>query len=200
MRAPPLSLLAAIAKLNDLLEQRQLDLARLLMQTLARELTSGGFKSASFTWLEAIFHDQNEDWLVALTKITEAAHLDPCNSGIQRSREVICSRTRSALAGLTDHDQRVPELYQVLLMAGAVESDDHLKMARFHAHHGHPEEALRLLDAIIALNPVSVDALATKALLLGSQSRCTEAMEAAVEASRWGFESVPFVFSGVVRA
>lgn len=200
MKPPPPTLLNTIAKLNDLLEQNQLDQARPVMQRLGRELASGGFKSASFTWLEAVFHDKNEDWPMALSKVTEAARLDPCSGGIQRSREVITCRTRAALNDLTDYDQRVPQLYQLLLLAGAVEIDDHLKMARFHAHMGHPDEAHRLLDAIIALNPVSADALATKALLLGSQSRCIEAQEAATEASRWGFEFVPFVFSGRVRA
>jgi hypothetical protein len=137
---------------------------------------------------------------MALTKITEAATLDPCNVGIQRSREVICSRLRAALHDLTDHDHRVPELHRLLGLAGATELDDHLKLARYHAHHGHPEAAHGLLDAIITLNPVSADAWAVKSMLLGVQGRCKEAQEASAEASRWGFEAVPFAFTGLGRA
>jgi tetratricopeptide (TPR) repeat protein len=200
MKPPPASLLIGIARLNDLLERQDHERAVPLMRKLGRELAAGGLRSANFTWLEAIYFDQNDDWANALAKITEAAHLDPCNGGIQKSREVICSRIRSALADLEDHDPNVPYLYQLLIAADAVELEDHLKMARYHAHRGQPEQAHRLLDAILALNPVSADAWATKSLLLGSQRRCAEAQEAGVEASRWGFDSVPFVFSGVVRA
>lgn len=199
MKPPPPPLLTSIAKLNDLLERQDHDRAVPLMRKLGRELAAGGFKSASFCWLEAIYFDQNEDWPNALAKITEAAHLDPCNGGIQKSREVICSRISSALDDLEDHDPNVPYLYHLLIAADAVELDDHLKMARYQAR-GQPEQAHKLLDAILALNPVSADAWATKSLLLGSQRRCTEAQEAGVEASRWGFGAVPFVFSGVVRA
>lgn len=200
MRPPPPSLLTDIAQLNQLLQHQDYDHAVPLMRKLGRELAAGAFKSASFKWLEAIYFDQNEDWPNALAKITEAAHLDPCNGGIQKSRVVICSRTSEHLANIEDHDPNVPYLYHLLLAADAVGLQDHLKMARYQAHRGQPEEAHRLLDAILALNPVSADALATKALLLGSQRRCTESQEAATEASRFGFKAVPFVFSGTVRA
>jgi tetratricopeptide (TPR) repeat protein len=200
MTPPPPSLLTSIAKLNVLLERQDHEQAVPLIRKLGRELAVGGFKSASFTWLEAIYFDQNEEWPSALAKITQAAHLDPCNGGIQKSREVICSRVRATLAGLQDQDPNVPYLYHLLIAADAVGLQDHLKMARYHAHHGHPEQAHRLLDAIIALNPVSGDAWAVKSLLLGVQGRCDEAQDAGVEASRWGFDQVPFVFTGSVRA
>jgi hypothetical protein len=200
MTVPPPALLNGIAHLNQLLEGNQLDQAGSVMQRLRRDLVDGGFKSASFTWLEAVFYDRSGDLLRALDKVTQAAHLDPCNLGIQRSREVICGRLRQSLAELTDHDQRVPEMHRVLAIAGATELEDHIKLARYHAHHGHPEQAHRLLDAIIALNPVSGDAWAVKSMLLGVQGRCGEAQDAAAEASRWGFEAVPFSFSGLGRA
>jgi hypothetical protein len=200
MKVPPLSLLNAIAHLNQLLEQHQLELARPVIHKLRQDLAEGGYRSASFVWLEAVFHDHLEDFGMALTKIAEAAQLDPCNVGIQRSREVICSRLRSALHDLTDHDRKVPELHRLLGLAGATELEDHLKLARYHAHHGRPEVAHGLLDAILALNPVSADAWAVKSMLLGVQGRCGEAQKAAAEASRWGFEAVPFSFSGLGRA
>lgn len=199
MKQPPPSLLSTVAHLNELLDRHQLDQARLVIDKLRRDLVEGGYRSASFVWLEAVFHDHLQDFGVALTKITEAAQLDPCNTGIQRSREVICSRVRAALHDLTDYDQKVPDVHLLLGLAGATELEDHLKLARYHAHWGHPELAHAILDAIIALNPVSADAWAVKSMLLGVQGRCTESQEAAAEASRWGFEAVPFSFSGLGR-
>ncbi len=126
--------------------------------------------------------------------------IDPCSPVIRRSFTVICGHLRQRLGQLEDGERRVAELYGLLALMGEAGIDEHLKMARYHASTCRPEEAKKLVNAVLALNPTHRDAWAMKALVSGSQGHLTEFSEAANEAVRWGFEEVPFSFPVLGRA
>jgi tetratricopeptide (TPR) repeat protein len=131
---------------------------------------------------------------MAFEAVSEAIQKDPMNPACHHSFDVIASRLRAALAdpGRPPDDPSTPRLYGLLQNAGEADVPSHLVMARHLAHSGKHADAMRILDAVTLLSPVSRDAWLQKASLaraLGDETLAAscDAQGAAVAAS-----DVPF--------
>lgn len=177
-----------------LLDERDWAGAREAFTALRARAAKLGLDSSYLAWGLAVALDNLGEIEMAFETVSEAVQKDPMNPACHHSFDVIASRLRAALADPARalDDPSTPRLYALLQRAGEADIPSHLAMARHLAHAGKHAEAMRLLDAVVLLAPVSRDAWVQKASLaraLGDEALAVscDAQAAAIAAS-----DVPF--------
>lgn len=165
--------------------------AFLSLRARARKL---GIESAYLCWGLAVAYDNLGELEMAFHEITAAVNLDPLNGSFTHSFEVIAQRIRAALADeeRSLDDPSTPKLYDLLVAAGEADVPCHLAMARHRAHAGAHLEAMKLLDAVTLLSPVSRDAWLLKAAVSRAMGDLEAANHFEAEASAISAAPIPF--------
>lgn len=175
---------------GQLLEAREWAAAREAFAALRPRLARLGLRSGYVDWGLAVALANLGETEMAFQTANEAIRQDPLNPAAQESFEHIAEQLRAALADprRAPHDPSTPRLYELLQGAGEADVPSHLAMARHLAQAGDRQGAMRLLDAVTLLAPLSRDAWLQKASLaraLGDEGLAAscEAQAAAVAAS-----------------
>ena len=131
---------------------------------------------------------------MAMAASIEALNLDPLSPSYQRSFEVISGNLRRALCDpeRAPDDPTTPRLYRQLLEAGEADVPCHLAMGRHLSHVGQHEEAMRLLDAVTLLAPISRDAWLVRESVALAAGEPGLAARCAAEAAAIGTAELPF--------
>ncbi len=177
-----------------LLDDREWAAAREAFTALRARVAKFGLDSAYLAWGLAVALDNLGETEMAFEAVSEAVSKDPMNPACHHSFDLIANRLRAALAdpNRAPDDPSTPRLYALLQHAGEADVPSHLAMARHLAAVGQPDAALRLLDAVTLLSPVSRDAWLQKATL--ARGLGDEALAASCEAQAAGIAAsdVPF--------
>ncbi len=179
---------------SRLLDDRQWAEARDAFGALRSRAAKLGLDSAYLAWGLAVALDNLGETEMAFEAVSDAIRKDPMNPACHHSFDVIANRLRAALTdpSRAPDDPSTPRIYALLQHAGEADVPCHLAMARHLAHAGQHEAAMRLLDSVTLLSPVSRDAWLQKAALartLGDEAlgASCDAQAAAIAAS-----DVPF--------
>ena len=177
-----------------LLDDREWAEAREAFTSLRARVAKLGLDSAYLAWGLAVALDNLGETEMAFETVSEAVQKDPMNPACHHSFDVIAGRLRAGLAdpGRAPDDPSTPRLYALLQHAGEADVPSHLAMARHLAHVGQHVAAMRLLDAVTLLSPVSRDAWLQKASL--ARALRDEALAASCEtqAAAVAASDVPF--------
>lgn len=186
------------AHAHKLIADERFDEARELLLPLRVKAVALGVPCGTIDWNLAMALDCLGDLERAFEHIVSAVRQDPLHGGFQNSFDAISNRMRAALADPTREsaDPSTPRLYDLLNSAGESDVPCHLAMAKYHAATGREGDALKLLDAVTLLSPVSRDAWAQKALL--AKAMGDELLWATCEAQAEGIAraDVPFGIPG----
>jgi tetratricopeptide (TPR) repeat protein len=179
---------------QQLLDQNSYQEAKELFGSVRARARKLGVDSSYLAWGLAVVHDFLGELEVAFEAIGEAVTHDPMNVAVHRSFDLIAGRLRAALAEAkrAPDDPSTPQLYALLQGAGEADVPCHLAMARHLAHAGKHAEAMRVLDAITLLSPVSKDAWEAKAGLARVMGDPTLAATCDAEAAAVAAAQVPF--------
>jgi len=179
---------------QGLLDQSQHREARELFTEVRARARKLGLDSAYLDWGVAVCSDYLGELEMAFDSIRESVAKDPFNPAAQHSFEIIAGHIRAALvdAGRAADDASTPRLYQLLLAAGEADVSCHVAMARYLAHAGKADEAMRLLDAVTLLAPASRDAWLQKAALARALGNESLAAECEGQAAALATADVPF--------
>ena len=160
-------------------------------KALSRKL---GLTSAYVDWALAVVFDNLGELEMAFASICESVQHDPLNPAGQRSFDVIVGHLRASLADeqRDPADPSTPRLYALLMEAGEADVPSHLAMARHLSHAGRHDEALRVLDAVTLLSPVSRDAWRLKEAVAQAKGDLELAASCAAESAAIGNAEVPF--------
>ena len=183
-----------VHRAQKLLEETDYAEARDLFLQLRARATKLGLRSAYLLWGLAGAYDNLGELELAFSTMSEAVNLDPFNPTTQRSFDVISGRLRAALADASRSadDPSTPRLYQMLLGAGEADVPSHLAMARHLFAAGDQVGALRLLDAVTLLAPVSRDAWVLKGVFARGMGNLELAVRCEAEAATIAAADVPF--------
>ncbi len=176
------------------LDDGEYEQARDLFLELRARARKLGVESAHVAWAIAVAYDNLGELEMAFTTITEAVNQDPLNPGGHRSFDIITSHMRAALAdeNRAPDDPSTPRLYEMLVGAGEADVPSHLAMARHLAHTGKHAEAMKMLNAVTLLSPVSRDAWLQKASLARTIGNAELAMQCEAEAAAISTTAIPF--------
>jgi len=177
-----------------LLDDRDWAAARDAFTAIRARVAKLGVESSYVIWGLAVALDNLGEIDMAFEAVSEAVQKDPMNPACHHSFDVIAGRLRAALcdAARTPDDPSTPRLYALLQRAGEADVPSHLAMARHHAHAGKHEQAMRLLDAVTLLSPVSRDAWLQKAALARALGAEVLAASCDAEAAVIAGSDVPF--------
>jgi hypothetical protein len=153
-----------------------------------------GVDSSYLAWGLAVANDFLGELEMGFAAITEAVTHDPMNVAVHRSFDLIANRLRAALADPSRalDEASTPRLYALLQGAGEADVPSHLAMARHLAHTGKQADAMRILDAVTLLSPVSKDAWEAKAALARATGGAELAARCEAEAAAVAAARVPF--------
>ena len=157
-----------------------------------------GLDSAYLAWSLAIALDMNEETEMAFKVIEEAIAKDPLNPQAQRSFAIIAGKLRQAVAdgARAAGDPSIARVYRLLLEAGEADVACHIGMARHLGATGDHAAALKLLDAVTLLAPVSRDAWLAKAAAARAAGDEALAVECDGHAAALATTDVPFGIPG----
>lgn len=177
-----------------LLDEREWEKARDAFTALRGRVAKLGIDSAYVAWGLAVALDNLGELEMAFEAVGEAIALDPMNPAAHHSFDVVASRLRAALADPSrpPGDPSTPRIYALLQHAGEADVPSHLAMARHLAHAGEREAALRLLDAVTLLAPVSRDAWLQKAALARALGDEPLALQCDAQAAAVAGSRIPF--------
>lgn len=178
-------MLADLAKVHEHGERREYAEAKALAEKVLGGLALAGVRSAHVLWLLAITHDYVGQVEEAFRLIMEAMAVDPMDSSIEKSFTIITDRIRRMLIDpeRDPADESTPRLHDMLVQAGKADELVHIAMARHLEAVGKPDEALKLLDAVLLLSPTCRDAWVVKAIIAKNIGRDEEALTAESEAA-----------------
>lgn len=181
-------------RVSELLDGGQHADAKALALDLRERARKIGLESGYVSWALAVACDYLGELEMAFTTIVEAVRLDPLNPACQRSFELIAHHLRTALADpeRAAGDPSTPRLYDLLVGAGEADVPSHLAMARWLAHGGRTGDALRLLDAVTLLAPISRDAWEAKAAIARAAGDAELGARCDAEAAAIGLAPLPF--------
>jgi tetratricopeptide (TPR) repeat protein len=179
---------------QQLLDQNSHQEAKELFTSVRARSRKLGIDSSYLAWGLAVAHDFLGELEMAFEAIKEAITHDPMNVAVHRSFDVIADRLRAALADAAraPDDPSTPRLYALLQGAGEADVPSHLAMARHLAHAGMHADAMRILDAVTLLAPVSKDAWEGKATLARAMGDAELAAKCDAEAMAVAAADVPF--------
>lgn len=165
--------------------------AFLAMRAKAKKL---GIESQFLAWGLAVAYDNLGELELAYASISEAMSVDPLSPQTQQSFEIISNRIRSTLAdeARDPADPSTERLYKLLMAAGEADLPSHLAMARHLAATQRLPEAMRLMDAVTALAPVSKDGWLQKAAIARALGDLELAMRCDAEAAAISPLLVPY--------
>jgi len=177
-------MLANIAKVHEHGERREYAEAKVMAEKVRGGLAMAGITSAHVLWLLAVTNDYLGEVEEAFRLITEAVTVDPMEPSIEKSFIIITDRIRRMLIDpdRDPADESTPRLHDMLVQAGKADELVHVAMARHLEAVGKPDEALRLLDAVLLLSPACRDAWVVKAIVAKNVGREEEALAAEAEA------------------
>lgn len=177
-------MLADVAKVHEHGERREYAEAKALAEKVRAGLAMAGIKSAHVLWLAAISSDYAGQVEEAFRLITEAMAVDPMEPNIERSFGIITDRVRRMLIDPERDlaDESTPRLHAMLVSAGKADELVHVALARHLEAVGKPEEAMKLLDAVLLLSPTCRDAWVVKSIVAKNLGREEEALAAQAEA------------------
>jgi tetratricopeptide (TPR) repeat protein len=187
---------------QGLLDQSQYREARELFTEVRARAGKLGLASAYLDWGIAVASDFMGEFEMAFDSIRESVAKDPFNPAAQHSFDIIAGHIRAALTepGRAADDPSTPRLYRLLLAAGEADVSCHVAMARHLARAGQPAEAMRVLDAVTLLAPVSRDAWLQKAALARALGDEPLAGECEGQAAALATADVPFGIPAVKGA
>jgi tetratricopeptide (TPR) repeat protein len=192
-------LLQQLGDAQEALERNQHKDARQKFEAVRAVAVRQGIRSGHVSWALAVAHDYLGMLEDAMGYIREALELDPLAGPYNRSFEVICNRVRAELLreDRSPVDESTPRLYQLLVQA-SVTGDEavHLVQARYLLATGNREAALKLIEAVTTLFPLSSDAWALRAKIALAMGDHEGAALAIAEAATLGEEPVPFAVPG----
>lgn len=150
--------------------------------------------SGYFAWGLCVALDNLGEHEMAMELAVEALNLDALCPSFQRSFEVVANNLRRSLS---DPERRAddpssPRIYQQLLDAGEADVPCHLAMARHLSNSGDHAGAMRLLDAVTLLAPISRDAWLAKEAAALAAGDAELAARCAAEAAAIGAAVLPF--------
>jgi len=148
-----------LSRVRDLVDEGEFAKACEAALKLRGACAAAGIRSGYVAYNVAIACDLVNDLEAAFENIREAVALDPVSLPFRRSYAVIVERLRSALAdpGRAADDPSTPRLYRMLAEADEATNTCHLAMARYQRAAGRPEQARRLLEAVVVLSPAFAD-------------------------------------------
>ena len=178
-------MLADIAKVHEHGERREYAEAKVLAEKVRAGLAMASVRSAHVLWLLAVTSDYLGEVEEAFRFIMEAMTVDPMEPNIEKSFGIITDRLRRALIDPERDlaDESTPRLHDMLVQAGKADELVHVAMARHLEAVGKPDEALKLLDAVLLLSPGCRDAWVVKAIVAKNAGREEEALAAQAEAA-----------------
>lgn len=179
---------------QKLLEEGDYPEARDLFLQLRARARKLGLRSGYLLWGLGVAYDNLGELELAFSTMSDAVNLDPFSPSAQRSFDIIAGRVRAALADASRaaDDPSTPRLYQLLLGAGEADVPSHLAMARHLAACGDQPGAMRMLDAVTLLAPVSRDAWVQKGLLARAMGDLPLAVRCETEAATIAAADAPF--------
>ena len=177
------------------LDDGEYEQARDLFLELRARARKLGAESAHVHWALAVAYDNLGELEMAFTAISAAVNLDPLEPAGHRSFDIITGHMRAALAdeNRAPDDPSTSKIYELLVGAGEADVPCHLAMARHLAHTGKRDEAMKMLDAVTLLAPVSRDAWLQKASLARAMGNMELAMQCEAESAAISTADIPFV-------
>lgn len=114
-----------------------------------------GVESAAVEWGVAIVADALGDFESAFHHIERSIALDPLDSQVNHSYEVIADHARGALRFAVEHEKPadIEVVYKLLARVGEADLESHLLYARYLLQADRAEEAIALLEAVVTLYP-----------------------------------------------
>jgi tetratricopeptide (TPR) repeat protein len=187
-------LVCDVQQAQQLLDQNSYKEAKELFMSVRARARKLGMESSYLAWGLAIAHDYLGELEMAFEAISEAVTHDPLNVAVFRSFDHIALRLRAALAEVTraPDDPSTPQIYALLQGAGEADVSSHLAMARHLGHAGKHADAMRILDAVTLLAPLSKDGWDGKAALARAMGDLELAAKCAAEAATVAGAHVPF--------
>lgn len=186
--------LGEVGRAQQLADEGKLSEAREVLVEQRAKAQQLGLESAYVEWALCVVCDRLGEIEMAWKHIGAAVNSDPLNLDFQRSFNIVAGRLRAALEDLDRPmtDPMAERLYQLLIAAGEADIPSHLAMARHLAATGRAGEAMRLLDAVTLLAPVSTEAWAQKAAV--AQTMGNDALAAECDAQAMAIASTPVPF------
>lgn len=179
------TVLADLGRAQECIDHEEYGDAKAILDRVRAWCEREQIRSGHVSWLLAIVSDYLDDLPLALRHVEEALECDPISPSFHRSFEIVTDRIRRTLAdpGRPPDDPLTPRLYELLARLGEADVPSHLAMARFQAHRGEAEAALRLVEAVTVLFPGQREPWLLKAALARNLGREPQAREAEFEAA-----------------
>jgi len=195
-------ILDRMRRLDQLIEDRQLDDALELALKIEAAVTRAGIRSAHVTWTIGVIYDYRQEPELAFARLQDALSMDPFALPFRHSVQLISNRIRAALRApeRPAGDPSTLRLWELLARAGQADDGAHVALGRFHLATGNDLEALRILVAVTALFPACKDAWALQAVVAAKLGDHQLAERAAAEAALLGAEPIPFSIPGGARS
>lgn len=183
-----------MARGQQLIDDGKFEEGRQVLTEVRARAQRLGLSSGFVEWGLAIASDQLGELEMAYDHIVNAVRHDPLHTGYQNSFNVIMNHLRAALADpdRSEDDPSTPKLYGMLIAAGEADVPSHLSMSRHLAATGRHDEAIKLLDAVLLLAPVSRDAWLQKAALARTMGNPALATTCEAEAASIAQSDAPF--------
>ncbi|MFT3912629.1 MAG: hypothetical protein QM704_00675 [Anaeromyxobacteraceae bacterium] len=181
-----------------LLDDRRYAEAREAFTTARARARKLGLDSAYLAWGLAVALDMTEETEMAFKVIAESVAMDPLNPAAQHSFDTIAWKLRATLEDpdRAAGDPSTPRIYALLLEAGEADVAAHVAMARHLDATGDTAGALRLLDSVTRLAPVSRDAWAARARVARAAGDEALAAECDAQVAALGTARIPFAIPG----
>ena len=206
MRTYPDSRIAEVVwetrRLQKLIDDGEAEQAKALAPEVKAKAAKLGLQSGYLSWCLAVAHDLQGELDMAFTHINDAMAQDPLHLSYHRSFDIICNHIREALCSPSRalDDASTPRLYELLQSAGEADVPCHLAMAKHLAATGRPADAMRILDALTLLAPISRDVWVEKGLIARAMGDVDEAVRCESEAAAISNAKIPYGIPAVCGA